>query len=172
MWKDKRFLIGLGTGLIVGSILLQLMNIAETDNQTLLFPDQEEETKQEITMEQWTAAADRLGYEYYPRTEKRYTQEEVDALIEEAVNTAKDSFALQPEEGMEVSNSEYEVMITEGMPSNAVAEALLEAGLIDDLNAFKQQLRSGKLERKILSGRFTFPQKPSMEEIIETITIN
>lgn len=178
MWKDKRFLIGLGTGLIVGSILLQLMNLGLSDHSSVVFPDNEgAPEEQQISLEQWTEAAEQFGYAYYPRSEKRYTQAEVDELLEAAVNEADEADErtvtqpAQQDSDNEESNADYVVRIREGMSADEVSHALFEAGIIDDLDTFRQALLDRKLQYKIQYGTFTFAHKPDITEIIETITI-
>lgn len=60
--KDRKFLTGLGVGLIIGALLLQLMNIASSGSGDTVLPRSED---------------------------KVYTQEQVDKLIHDAVRQAQ-----------------------------------------------------------------------------------
>src|SRR5690606_24115781 len=82
VFKNKRFLIGLGSGLIAGAILLQLMNVAASGTGTISLP--EDSGNEVMTVEELTAMAEHLGYKVYEIDEKLYTQMEVDELLRSA----------------------------------------------------------------------------------------
>ncbi|AWB44323.1 hypothetical protein DCC85_08880 [Paenibacillus sp. CAA11] len=63
--KNRNFLMGLGAGLIIGAILLQLMNVAQSTNSKSLYT--EEQVKQ---------AAESLGLKVYGSDEEVYTEQE------------------------------------------------------------------------------------------------
>jgi predicted TIM-barrel fold metal-dependent hydrolase len=167
--KDKRFLTGLGTGLIAGAILLQVMNFASAQSNQLVSPD------------------------------KLYSQEEADELIRAAVVEANDPVTKVAEEEQQaaeqspaqvqivdeipLSNSEepegqennetvsaYSLTVYYKMTSEEVAEAAKEALLIEDTELMLKELIDRKLTGRIQVGQYTFTEKPEISELIGIIT--
>lgn len=164
MLRDRRSLFGLGAGIIIGAILLQLTYA--------VFPKEDGQAEEEPTAEQLQILADGLGYAVYPKSEKRYTEPEVEERIakalrdEESKRQAAEVWSGETSTGYEVSL----VVIEPGMNPQEVAEALVLAGLIEDGGAFVEELRKRRLAGRIQIGSFTFVGKPEMSEIIKTIT--
>jgi predicted TIM-barrel fold metal-dependent hydrolase len=166
--KDKRFLTGLGTGLIAGAILLQVMNFASAQSNQLVSPD------------------------------KLYSQEEADELIRAALVKANDTVIKEAEEEqaaeqtpaqvqivdeIPLSNSEesavqennvnvpaYALTVYYKMTSEEVAEAAQEALLIEDTELMLKELIDRKLTGRIQVGQYTFTEKPEISELIRIIT--
>lgn len=169
MKKDKRFLTGLGFGLIAGAILLQLMNVATSGDMVMPESENSNESRQ-YTVSELTDIADQLGYRIYKRDEKRYTEGEAGELVRAAIeqDREREQQPATPEQPAEKQS--YVFTIKSGMSSDQVAEALVNAKLIDDGDAFKKELARRELTNKIQVGDFTFEKKPSLAELIDKIT--
>lgn len=165
MFRDKGSLYGLGAGMIIGAILLQLMTFARTDSEPAAqMPG--------ATEEQLQAMAAELGYDIYPKSERRYTDAEVQEQIAKALEQERDDRSAV---GLKVGETSegtavYLVVIEPGMGAQEVAEALALAGLIEDAGAFEDELSRRRLTRRIQIGSFTFVGKPEPSEIISAIT--
>ncbi|WP_338555983.1 hypothetical protein [Paenibacillus sp. KS-LC4] len=188
MFKNRLFLTGLGIGIIVGALLLQMMIIGESSQQKLNNRDN---------------ASTEQG-------EKIYSQSEVDAMLEaqratssnkeegKATATAAPSPAVSPEPSPVESaaptasaaaspkqtatpadNSSAAadtdelsprkmVRIYGGTNLTAAAKVLASEQLISDQAAF---IRKMKQEKKLVrAGYFLFTGTPTLEEVITTIT--
>jgi hypothetical protein len=168
--KDTRLLIGLGIGLIIGALLLELMNVAitgvsqdalsnETNNGILT---------EKYTLEQLKDIANSLDYKIIEKSVIYYTQGEMD----EAIVKAKKSAIVEPvpEKVVNGKITSYRIRIETGMVTADVTELLLTVGLISDVDSFEKELNRRKLNESIQVGTFEFANKPSLTELINTIT--
>ena len=170
MIKQRRFTTGLGTGVIIGAILLQLMNIAAAGTEQLTQSESEADAGTGTGMvtsaveneQQLSEAADRLGYHIYKKSVQRYTQEQLDEQVRIAVEQIEQ--AVPEAAGLSVT-------ITSGMTAEQVAEALLDAKLIDDVSVFLKELARRQLTYRIEPGVFEFESVPVLSELITRITL-
>ncbi|SFE16999.1 hypothetical protein SAMN04487969_101441 [Paenibacillus algorifonticola] len=186
MFKNRFFLTGLGIGIIIGALLLQMMIIGESSQQKL-------------------SNRDSAGAE---QEEKIYSQSEVDAILEaqratssikeESEATVSPSPAVTPEQTPSQSSAPQAsataspkptaapadnssatadtggntirkmVRIQAGTNLTAASELLAKEQLISDKAAF---IRKMKQEKKLVrAGYFLFSGNPSLTEVITTIT--
>ncbi|WP_341282501.1 hypothetical protein [Paenibacillus sp. FSL H8-0537] len=186
MFKNRLFLTGLGIGIIIGALLLQMMIIGESSQQKL-------------------SNRDNAGTE---QGEKIYSQSEVDAILEAqratsslqeeseataapspaaspkptpvesaaplATATASPKQAAPPAEHSSTAADTGEhtirkmVRIQAGTNLTAASELLAKEQLITDKTAF---IRKMKQEKKLVrAGYFLFTGTPSLAEVITTIT--
>ncbi|GGG12170.1 hypothetical protein [Paenibacillus abyssi] len=155
MYRKRSFVIGLGMGLILGALLLQLMITAKQQESDLMQAEQNS-----------TGVTDKL-----------YSQEEVDQMIAQERGRLA---ALEPEHAdaeqaeKAAANEPDEksliriVRITSGSNLNDTAQMLEDYGLIEDKYQFISSMRDRS--RKIRSGTFYFEGMPSEEQVKETIT--
>jgi len=181
--KDNRLLIGLGIGLIIGAILLELMNLALSGvDQDALLNDNILEDRQ-YTLEELKAIAENLDYNIIEKSVVLYTQSDMDA----AIHNAKESTVIDPvveateadapvdkvlieEKSSNVEKTSYHITIKSGMVTEEVTALLITVGLISEADSFKDELNRRKLNNKIQVGVFEFPTKPSLTELINKIT--
>ncbi|MEX2416092.1 MAG: hypothetical protein WD424_08100 [Paenibacillaceae bacterium] len=177
MLKDNRMLIGLGIGLIIGAILLQLMNLAITGvGHDALLNDSNIDENQ-FTLEELKAIADSLEYNVIEKSVVLYTQDEMDEAVlhakesVEQVPVVKETEVEAPAKKLVIGNSAtYHISIESGMVTEDVTQLLITAGLISDAESFKEELTRRKLNNKIQVGTFEFSEKPSPTELINIIT--
>ncbi|GIQ68614.1 hypothetical protein XYCOK13_14380 [Xylanibacillus composti] len=156
MFKNKSLLAGLGIGLIVGTLLLQTMTVAER-------LENREPEPQMLDEEQLEQAADRLGFSLVVKDAVYYSEDQLAARVEEARQEA-----IAQAEQTVVERKSF-VIVAGTRPAN-VADMLLTLGLIEDKNQFLNELRERRLTTNILSGLYTFEGKPDLDEIIREIT--
>lgn len=170
MRKNRPFQKGLGTGLIVGALLLQLMiNVQGTGvkqpdisaPQTGISPS----PAGELTAELIKARAPSLNLQVYDKGVVLYTQEQLDKNVTTAVEAAKKEAATAPAGAKQVS-----VYITVGMTADNVADYLFRSGIIADRAVFQQQLAQNQLNDKIRTGLYTFTVGQPVEQIITALT--
>ncbi len=158
MLKNKSLLTGIGLGMILGAVLLQLTYSVPSPGEKPLQGDAA------------TVA------------EKVYSQQEVDALLRQDREEQRQAWEKEAKQqdnlqnavpasgGTEGASSAGLIVIVPGEGSQSVAEKLLEAGLIDDKRQFEDRLGELKLSRTIQPGEFTFEDRPDIDEIISRIT--
>jgi hypothetical protein len=167
--KDNRLLAGLGIGLILGAILLQLMNLAVSGvGQNALTGDSAISEK-EYTLEELRDIADQLDHYIIEKSAVVYTQKELDDAVLQAVEEA--SVSETPEEKpVDSKVTSYRFTIKAGMVTDEVTDLLMDIGLINDAESFKKELSDRNLNNRIQVGTFEFNEKPSLTELINKIT--
>lgn len=168
--------MGLGLGLIIGAILLELMNVAISGvEQDAVLTNSILDSK-EYTLGELKAIADSLDYNIIEKSVVFYTQNELDEAIIEA-KTKQPAVDEPVEEESKVETVEdiettttYQITIQSGMGTKAVSKLLLSSGLIDDADSFEEELSRRGLNNKIQVGPFEFTTKPSLTALINKIT--
>lgn len=176
MFKDKRYLFGLGSGLIIAAVLLELMRLAEAGTNTNLLPPVQP-TQQVYTIDEMQRIAADLGYVAYDKSVRMYTQQEVDELLtaqpqrsqQSDAAGGEDAEAGQPEGG-QTDGEAYSVYIKSGLSSAQVSELLVEAGLIADADSFTEEMETRGLAYKIRAGLYNFEEAPDLDALIKAIT--
>lgn len=166
MLKDRLFLLGLGVGLIAGTLLLQLMLAADvqqdrteqmaaqivgsaSENNSTLDSEQAKDDEQAQLLEQ-------------AQKELETLRQEQEQLLKEQEERVKAALAEQLEQQAEQTGVRA-VSVKKGMGVNAIAELLQDAALIDDAEAF---LKEARLDRnRIRNGKYYFTGTPDAEQI-------
>ncbi|AWP26928.1 endolytic transglycosylase MltG [Paenibacillus sp. Cedars] len=194
MIKNRTFMMGLGSGLVVGAILLQLMWIGQGSTAS--------DTK-DLTKEQVMAAAEALDMQVIEPSEELLTadQWEEKKLSERSSDTegsdkAKEIGTKQPDipeqpekpeaDGKDQKPKEInkpaepktpvkasapiKVNIRAGNNLSDVASHLLSAGVIDNKQAFINKATEKKINTSIQSGTYSFTAGESYNSIITKIT--
>ncbi|MDU5142102.1 MAG: hypothetical protein E6230_07960 [Paenibacillus dendritiformis] len=192
MFKDRRFLIGLGAGIICGSVLLQLTLIGERAAEPLSEPELRRQ-------------AERAGYELIPRgAMANGTGEGGGAMAE---GREEGGGAAQPqapasggtprqEKGAEKQASggsgpaakpdssaakkqspppaeaeqEATVKVAYGSGSRTIAKQLAEAGIVESAEEFERYVAKQKKQGKLRTGTFRFPVPSTLEEALRILT--
>ncbi|ANA83143.1 hypothetical protein C7121_17375 [Paenibacillus glucanolyticus] len=194
MIKNRTFMMGLGSGLVVGAILLQLMWIGQGSTAS---------DAKDLTKEQLMAAAEALDMQVIEHSEELLTadQWEEKKLSERSSETegsdkAKEIGTKQPDlpeqpekpeaDGKEQkpkevnkpaepktpvkANAPIKVNIRAGNNLSDVASHLLSAGVIDNKQAFINKATEKKINTSIQSGTYSFTAGESYNSIITKIT--
>lgn len=173
MLKDKRYLFGFGTGLIIAAVLLELMRFAEAGTNTSLLPP-DQSTQQVYSVGDLQPIAEQLGYVVHDKTITLYTQQQLDELLEAAQRgdeTAADGNSGGGPHGDEQPAADgYSIYIKPGLSSAQVSELLAEAGLVADAESFTEELHTRGLSYKIRAGLYDFEEAPDLEALIKAIT--
>ncbi|MEC0373049.1 endolytic transglycosylase MltG [Paenibacillus chibensis] len=199
MIKNRSFMIGLGSGLLVGALLLQLMNVG-TAAQVL-----SDAPADKLTKEQLQEQAEAMDMELVDAGDKRMTEEEWKQQMVDKSSKAQGSEVkspkaadktdapkapdqpAQPESKTEDSTPKTEepaagkspktpkspsikVKIASGSNLTDVASKLKQSGIISDTAAFVEKGRSKKMSTKIQSGTYEFAPGEDFNSIISKIT--
>ncbi|WP_127592502.1 endolytic transglycosylase MltG [Paenibacillus lautus] len=195
MIKNRTFMMGLGSGLVIGAVLLQLMWIGQGTTAA---------TTEELTKEQLMAAAEAMDMQVFEGSEELLTAEQWEekrlsagagesegADPAQRTGTEKPEAPQQPEkpetgvdkkqESPRVTNpaepktpakaeAHIKVNIQSGNNLSDVANSLLNAGVIDNKQAFITKATENKINTRILSGTYSFTAGESYNSIITKIT--
>lgn len=162
--QKSKFFMGLGAGLVIGALLLQLMTGAGIgQNRQPLLPADPEGDEEEQRLDLWDEpteqqlrdAAERLSYQLFPADQTVYTQTEVDELLAQQAGE---------------HDVEYAFYIRRNMNLTEVAEMLALFELVEDEQAFIEKVKQSRSSTRIQVGTYTFQGKPTEEQLIEAIT--
>jgi len=194
MFKNRYFVVGLGCGIIVGVLLLQMIMTGQNMMHTL-------------TKEQLEREAERQGYQLVPVNAEKPSALEIDsdalvsqhdsedgpelsanvekpvaspshsnkvnaseqeqATVEEAEVQTAASAGTAEEPGETVSKNIY---IKPNTTSTAIAEQLMEAGVIADDVAFAEYIKTQQMQSKLRAGSFKFQVPSTHEQALKVLT--
>ena len=174
MRKYRSWLMGLGIGLIVGATMLQLILAAK------------EQVGNMKTREQLEEQASKAGSVVYPANEKIYTEEELQAKLDEAVKAQQKAEAPSPspspssESKEPISESPSAIAEDEpkattlyvrpGMTLTEVAKKLEELGVVEDSSDFLDKCWS--IAKDLEVGTAVFTGQPTYRAIMSELTRN
>lgn len=200
MIKNRSFMIGLGSGLLVGALLLQLMNAGTGAS---VVPQASEVVKP--TKEQLQEQAEALGLKLVEADDKRMTEEEWKRQMMDKSAKPQGSPVKAPEAGQKAEAPKtpekpaapaskasgqpaanaaadginkpktpeaplISVKIASGSNLTDVADKLKKSGVISDAAAFVETGRGLKMSTKIRSGTYEFAKGEDFDSIIAKIT--
>ncbi len=186
MRKYRNWLMGLGIGIILGSSMLQLIQLAK--DQTVMVAEEP------LTRDQLNEEAKKAGLVLLPADETRYTQDQLDAKVEKAVAAAQedakntdtdqidDSDAALKPPGQKKDENEspspdaagsgepdsVTLYVRYGMTLLEVAEELVKLGVIEDKEDFIKKAWS--ISKKMNVGTAVLTGKPTYQEIMDELT--
>lgn len=200
MIKNRSFMTGLGIGLLLGALLLQLMIVGqgkESGSNTA--------APLKLSKEQLQQQADAMNLQVFGPEDKLMTEDEWKQQMVEQSAKPQGSGTNSPEAGSPAVSPEkpgqpttpgavdkqsppgepaaknpksptsppiqtIELQITKGSNLEDVAGKLKKAGVISDSGAFIQKGRSQKMSTKIQTGKYTFTPGEDLNSIINKIT--
>lgn len=165
MLKNRALLTGIGVGIIVGAVLLQVMlerPSAPSPSGIALEEMDPQKLKEEALK----------YYNVYEKSVKMYTQAELDAAVQKKVKEEADKqAAAKPQETPKAtapaatSPSKIVIYVQPNLDATAVAELLLKSGVITDRAAFVTELDKSGGNTKIQVGFHVF------EGVMDTQTV-
>lgn len=188
MIKNRSFLMGLGTGIALGALILQLALIGQGASATY---------DKTLSREELEEQAELLNLKVYDLNEKVMTEEEWTSSKSDGSSTlqgepdpADDSLeqpadpevelpeeSEEPEEPTSEKTSsadENSDMVTyrviQGATLNDVADHLSTLHVIQDKAAFLKEAKRQKINTKIQTGTYEFKQNESISSVIQKIT--
>jgi hypothetical protein len=163
MFKNRTLMIGMGIGLIVGSILLQIMLVARNAGAQSATPAPGSAAKpDEMNQQQIKELASRY-FLVFDKNSKMYTQAEVDAKVQDALK------AQPPATSQQGGGKKIAVYVSSGLVATQVAELLYRSGVIADRNAFENLLSDQQMTDKIQVGYHLFEGTPDPQSVIATL---
>jgi Predicted periplasmic solute-binding protein len=191
--KDRRFLSGLGAGIIAGALLLQLMTIGQ---QTAELPDSDQSnepiyTEQEMQQmvekakedakAEANAEANATSPDSSQANNEQGTKPEEPAAPITPSKPEDTKEAVQPEPptvpdaGAAKANAEQSaevkqvvIRIEPGTNLTSTAKLLADNGIISSQSKFISTMKSGK--KLVRAGYFAFKGEPTLDEVVKTLT--
>ncbi|WP_274361453.1 hypothetical protein [Paenibacillus thermotolerans] len=163
MLRNRTFLFGLGAGLIIAALILQIIYEAEKASSGQPPIAGQPYSGAALGLAELREQAGALGYELYAKDEERFTSEEVEAKVEEAL--AKQADQAKPD-----ASQVYAFTIGKGTDAKTIAYMLVEMGLIDDWRAFMDEMTNRKLADSVQARYYIFKEKPDMQALITQLT--
>jgi phage-related minor tail protein len=167
MLNNKSLLYGLGTGLIMGAVLLQLMNSVPSAGNAAPKTAVPNPTIEDLDQKQVKEIASKY-FQVFDKADKLYSQPQVDVLIQQKVKEEKDKQAAQPP--APVQTKETYVYIAKGLVASNVADMLYQSGMITDRKAFEDEMNRKQLNDKIVPGIHVFKGPQELAQVINSIT--
>lgn len=155
MLRNRTFLFGLASGLIITALVLQI--IYEADKVSSGEPPI---VQSPPGIEELRELAGRLGYELVEQDQPLFTSEEVETKIQDAL-------AKQPKQR---ADEKYAFTIGAGTDVSTIAYMLVEMGLIDDWRAFVDEINNRKLADSVQARYYIFSKKPDLKMLITELT--
>ncbi|KPV60649.1 hypothetical protein QJ48_03695 [Paenibacillus sp. A3] len=167
MLKNKSLLYGLGIGLILGAILLQLMNAVAPSSSAASKQPAAGQAPEEMDRVRLKEVASTY-FNVYDKSQKLYDQPQVDALIAQKLKEERDKQAAQPQSA--APDKETYIYVSKGMTAAQVADLLQQSGVIADRNAFVDTMKQKQMNDKIISGLHVFKGPLELTQVIANLT--
>lgn len=193
MLKDRRFLSGLGAGIIAGALLLQLMTMGQ---QTSELPDADQldqpmyteqevqqmvekakaEAKAEASAESNAAAADsKQVADDQDKVQEKPAAPTPPSKPEDAKEAEQPEQPTAPDAGTASADVEQPVTVKQvviriepGANLTSTAKLLADNGLIASQSKFISTMKNDK--KLVRAGYFAFKGEPSLDEVVKTLT--
>ncbi|NHN28353.1 hypothetical protein [Paenibacillus agricola] len=169
MLTNKSLLYGLGIGLIIGALLLQLMNITKPPSARADFIDGSS-TINEMDPGQLKEVAMKY-YQVFDKDQKLFNQAQVDASVQQKVKEEQDKHpvAVQQQPGQEVVKETY-IYVSNGLNAGNVADLLVQSGVVTDRKGFEDLMAQQQLNYRIVAGVYMFKSPYELPVVVSTIT--
>lgn len=194
MFKDRRFLSGLGVGIVAGALLLQLMTIGQqqADLPNADQSDQKTYTEQEVeqmvekakaeakaeanapvdaaaTGSDSTASVDQVKMPEEPDAPEAPAQpDDVKTAEQPEQPTAPDADSVSEDAVQSITTEQVVIRIEPGANLTTTAKILADNGLITSQNKFISKMKRDK--KLVRAGYFAFKGEPTLEEVVQTLT--
>lgn len=165
MLKNRSYILGIGTGIIVGALLLQMMSVrASAPGKSGLALDEmdPQKLKEEATK----------YYQVFDLGTKMYTQAEVDASVQKKVKEETDKLAAaKPQDRPNKVETVVRTVIyvQPSLDATAVSELLVKSGLISDRKAFAAELEKQGGNTKLQVGFHVFEGQMDMQKVVSNL---
>jgi len=149
MFKSRKFLVGLGVGLIISSLFL-IFFTPSTPTET--------QKNKEWTVDELREAASIKGY-------KLLTNEEIENLKKQIIEVTPPS-----KENNQNSKTQVDFIIVKGNSTSEIADYLLDREIIINKDEFLEILEDYHLTKKIRAGEYKYSTDMTVKETVALIT--
>ncbi|NOU93403.1 hypothetical protein GC093_09255 [Paenibacillus sp. LMG 31456] len=167
MPTNKSLLYGLGTGLIAGALLLQLMNLATSPGKQQGIAANNPVSPSEMDRQQLKEAASKY-YKVYENDQKLYNQAQVDTIVQQKLKEEQDKAPAVAPAPSPVK--ETYIYVYDGQSAGIVADMLVKSGVITDRAAFEELMAKQQLNAKIIAGVHVFKGTLDLSQVVTNLT--
>lgn len=169
MFRNKTFMSGLGIGLVVATLAMQIIfSVNQMEHKTAV------NSEQAIDLETVKQYAQNNGYRLVAKEEKLFTSEQMEMekkKISDEYDKKIDAIKSQNKQTeTETGSAKKGIYIKQGLDASEVSARLKEFGIIKDEDKFIESLSQQRLNGKIQFGYYEFPANPGLQEVIKEIT--
>lgn len=167
MFKNRLFLYGLGLGLIITSIIMELNHFTEKSLSVRTSNEHQEWLGElfEDDIQTIKNTAQENGYQVVLNEEIESIRNKARTEVEEIMKKLEEQKQIKEDPILITS-----FIISAGMGSTEVVKQLKELELINNEDEFMQELKDKQLNTKIQAGMYRFEGKPLTADIIKEIT--
>ncbi|MCM3782931.1 hypothetical protein M3231_08080 [Neobacillus mesonae] len=184
MIRNRSFLFGLGSGIVVGALILQLALIGQgqagvnnTEDPSSLTREQLEEAADELQLKVYDAATEVMTEEEWTdlKASENSSQSTGNAASEPEVSEPQQPAApdnkepTEPEQASEPASEPISYRVINGATLTDVADHLSALHVIEDREAFLKEATKQKINKKIQVGTFQFTEAESIDSVIQKL---
>jgi hypothetical protein len=168
MRNNKSLLYGVGTGIISGVLLLQLMNAATGQAESPQATKQTIPPISEMDRLQLKATAAKY-YQVFDKETKIVTQVELEQKLKE--EKEKQLAAQSPNQtpAKETVKETY-IFVSKGLRASEVGDLLVQSGVITERAGFEEYMDKHQLNQKIVDGVHVFKGVVDLPQVVANIT--
>jgi hypothetical protein len=170
VFKNRMYVYGLGVGLIVGAIMLQLMIVSkEASNKysgsSAVNGPAPNTPLEEMDLQKLKAEAGK-SFQVFDKNEKVYTQAGFDTELQKRLKEEKDKLG----SASTAAPKRTYVYIQPNLPASSVAELLYKAEIVLDRRALEEELVKQNVTSKVQVGFHVFEGTPDLQQVIKNLT--
>jgi F0F1-type ATP synthase assembly protein I len=168
VFKNRAFVSGIGIGIIVGALLLQVMLARPSA------PSQQGISLEEMDPQKLKEETSKY-YQVLEKNVKMYTQAELDAALQKKLKDEADKQAAsKPQDQPKASqpaaaSSKIVIYVQQNLDASTVADLLFRSGVISDRKAFVTELDKQGGSTKIQVGYHEFEGVMDMQTIVKNL---
>jgi cell division protein YceG involved in septum cleavage len=170
VFRNKIYLSGLGLGLILGAIMLQLMLVSKeasskySSSNVIATGTGTGAPLEEMDPQKLKAEVEK-NFQVFDKTVKLYTQAQFDAELQKKLKEEKDKLAAAGP----ASGKRTYIYIQPNLPASSVAELLYHAEVVTDRRALEEELNKQNVTNKIQVGFHLFEGTPDVQQVIQNL---
>lgn len=166
MLRNRLLISGLGFGVILGALLLQLMSAAGHSGG--LPPAEQAPQPEELDMKRLKEKAAQY-YQVFEKGETVYTQQQTDELLAQRLQEEKDRHAAELA-AQAAAPADTIIYVAKGQEVWQVGEMLVQSGLIAERKDFDDKMYAKRLHNKMVPGVHVFKAPMELDQIIAELT--
>ncbi|SDM98583.1 hypothetical protein SAMN04487897_101715 [Paenibacillus sp. yr247] len=167
MFKNRSYIYGIGTGIIVGALLLQIMSVrGSAPSQSSIAMDEMDPQKLKDETSKY--------YQVFDKNMKVYTQTELDAAVQKRLKEETDKLAAaKPQDQFKANTPEGShkiiIYVQPNLDATAVSELLVKSGIITDRKAFVTELEKQGGNTRIQIGFHVFDGAMDVQKVVTNL---
>ncbi|NEW05575.1 hypothetical protein GK047_06020 [Paenibacillus sp. SYP-B3998] len=159
MFKNRSYLLGIGTGIIVGALLLQIMSARPA----AVGPGTTFDEMDPLKLKEQASKY----YQVFDKETKLFTQADFDAGVKTKLKEETDKLLASKPQAQQ--QTKIVVYVQPNLDATAVTELLIKTGIISDRKAFTAELEKQGGNFKIQVGPHVFEGVLDMKQVVANL---